>query len=196
VVFSVLSEVYLQYKENTTIYELLIRNKVEGYFGYVDDVLIMYKEDNTNIHRLLDEFNNLAPSMKFTLENEQNSRINFLDITVTKNHGRLSFEMYRKPTTTDIIIPNDSCHPWEHKTAAIRCYCNRMETNELTREVRLKERDNIRQILLNNKYDASSLNKSNKEKEQKQNNQMKKWAKFTYVGKETRFITKLFKTLM
>jgi len=69
-----------------------------------------------------------------------------------------------------------------------------MKTYKLTPEGRQKERGNIRQILLNNnKYDASSLKKPNKEKEQKQNNQIKKWAKFTYMGKETRFITKFFK---
>ena len=34
----------------------------------------------------------------------------------------------------------------------------------------------------------------NKGKKQRQNNQKQKWAKFTYVGKETRFITKLFKS--
>ena len=61
-------------------------------------------------------------------------------------------------------------------------------------ENRQKERDNIRQILTNNKYDASSLGKfNNKKKRQRQNNQKKRWAKFTCVGKETRFITKLFK---
>jgi len=70
--------------------------------------------------------------MKFTLEKEQNSRINFLDITITKDHDGLSFEIYRKPTTTEIIIPND----WEHKTTAIRYYCNRMETYKLTPEGR------------------------------------------------------------
>jgi len=64
---------------------------------------------------------------------------------------------------------------------------------KFTPEGRQKERDNIRQILLNNKYDASSLKKSNTEKEQKQKNQSNKWAKFTYVDKETRFVTKLFK---
>jgi hypothetical protein len=44
-------------------------------------------EDNTNIYRMLDDFNNLAPTMKFTLEEEQNNKINFLDITITKNHN-------------------------------------------------------------------------------------------------------------
>jgi hypothetical protein len=86
-------------------------------------------------------------------------------------------EIYRKPTTTDIIIPNDSCYPWEHKTAAIRYYCNRKKTYKLTPEGRQNERYNIRQILRSNKYNASSLKKSNKEKEQKQNNQMKKMGK-------------------
>jgi hypothetical protein len=49
-----------------------------------------------------------------------------------------------------------------------------------------------RQILLNNKYNAS-LDKFNKGKGQRQDNRRHKWAKFTYIGKETRFITKLFK---
>jgi hypothetical protein len=118
---SILSEVYLQYMENTTIYDLLIKHKVEDYFRYVDDILVMYKEDNTNVYKMLDDFNNLAPTMKFTLEDEQNNKINLLDITITKNHNGLAFEIYRKPTATDTIIPNDSCHPREHKTAAIRC---------------------------------------------------------------------------
>jgi len=64
----ILSEVYLLYMENTTIYELLIKHKVEGYFRYVDDIFVMKKGDKTNIHRLLEDFNNLVPSMKFTLE--------------------------------------------------------------------------------------------------------------------------------
>jgi len=69
-----------------------------------------------------------------------------------------------------------------------------MKTYKLTPESRQKERDNIRQILVNNKYDASFLKKFNKEKKQTQNNQKQKWAKFMYIGKETRFITKLFKS--
>jgi hypothetical protein len=58
--------------ENTMIYDLLIKHKAEGYFTYVDDILLMYKEDNTNICRMLDDFNNLAPTFKFNLEEEQN----------------------------------------------------------------------------------------------------------------------------
>jgi len=67
---STLSEIYLQYTENTTIYELLIKHKVEGYFRYVDDIIVMYK---ANTHRVLEDFDNLVPSMKFTLEKRTKS---------------------------------------------------------------------------------------------------------------------------
>ena len=125
---SILSEVYLQYMENTTIYELLKKHRIEGYFRYVDDILVVYNDDNTNIYNVIEDFNNLAPKLKFTLEEEQNNQISFLDITIKKNQKGLSFEVYRKPTTTDIIIPNDPCHPNEHKSAAIRYYRNRLDT--------------------------------------------------------------------
>ena len=51
----------------------------------------MYIDDKTNIYRVLEDFNNLVPSMKFTSEKEQNNKINFLHITITKNHDGLAF---------------------------------------------------------------------------------------------------------
>jgi len=55
-----------------------------------------------------------------------------VDITVTKNYDSLSFDIHRKLTTTDVIIPYDSCHPKEHKTAGIRYIHNRIRTHKLT----------------------------------------------------------------
>jgi len=122
----------------------------------VDDILLAYVDDpNNDIHSLLNEFNSLTPKLKFTLEEEQDNHIHFLDITITKNPKGLSFGIYRKPTTTDIVIPRDSCHPNEHKTAAIRYYRNRLETYQLT--PRNKEKEIIEQILANNKYDPHLL---------------------------------------
>ena len=52
----------------------------------------------------------------------------------------------------------------------------------------------MKQIIHNNKYDTTVLSKvHNNKTEQKQDNQQKRWAKFTYVGSETRHITKLFR---
>jgi hypothetical protein len=60
----------------------------------------------------------------------------------------------------------------------------------------LTELNTVKQILYNNKYDVPSVidNLTKKDKHQKSdNNPYQKWAKFTYVGKETRAITKVFK---
>jgi hypothetical protein len=41
---------------------------------------------------------------------ETNNKLNYLDITINNKHNTLTFNIYRKPTTTDLIIHNDSCH--------------------------------------------------------------------------------------
>jgi len=59
-----------------------------------------------------------------------------------------------------------------------------------------KENDALKQILYNNKYGTVILNKVNRtkdEQEQKEGKAQTRWAKFTYVGRETKFIIKLFK---
>jgi hypothetical protein len=95
-----------------------------------------------------------------------------------------------------IIIPNDSCHSHEHKLVAIIYLTNGMETCDLNVISKEKENDTIKQILCNNKYDISILNKSTTAGNKvKQDTPKTKWAKFTYVGKETKFIAKLFKNI-
>jgi hypothetical protein len=46
---SIFSETYCQYVENTEIKDILLRNKLIGYFRYVEDTLILYNTDLTNI---------------------------------------------------------------------------------------------------------------------------------------------------
>jgi hypothetical protein len=55
-----------------------------------------------------------------------------------------------------------------------------------------KENSTIKHILYNNKYDTSLLNRFTKTEINRKHNKTK-LAKFTYVGKETKCITKLFK---
>ena len=82
---SVLSEVYLQHLENT-IPQLLEKHSVKEYFRYIDDSLLANADDKNNeIEYLQKEFNNLSPKLKFTIEEEQDNYIHFLDITITKN---------------------------------------------------------------------------------------------------------------
>jgi hypothetical protein len=108
---SLFSKIYLQFIEVTKIIHILLQHHIVGYFHYIDDVLIAYKQNLTDIHDVLACFDNKMPSMKFNIEEETNNKINFLDITITKNENRVSFSIYRKSTTTGTIIPNNSRYP-------------------------------------------------------------------------------------
>ena len=54
--------------ENTTIYKILTQNHIIGYFRYVDDILIIYNKSHTDIHNVVNEFNNINTDIKFTME--------------------------------------------------------------------------------------------------------------------------------
>lgn len=106
----------------------------------------------------------------------------------------ISFSIYRKPTATDTIIPNDSCHPPEQTMAAVRYLANRLITYPINNGDKMKEYSTIKQILHNNKYDIQVLDKvistintkiHAQIKNGTQNTQTKlKWATFTYTGEQ------------
>jgi len=88
----------------------------QEFYGFnVNDILIVYDENGTNVYYVLDCFNKITPKLKLTLERETDHKTNFLGISIYGEKNRLLADIYRKPTSTDIIIPNDSCHPKEHK---------------------------------------------------------------------------------
>jgi hypothetical protein len=65
---SMFSEIFLQHIEVTKIVNILLQYHIVGYFRYVDDILIVYKQNLTNIHDVLACFNKLTPTLKFTIE--------------------------------------------------------------------------------------------------------------------------------
>jgi len=156
---SIVSEIYLQHLENTKVFNILRNSGIQGYFRYVDDILLIYNENRTNIEELLKSFNDLTPSLNFTLEREVDNKLNFLDISIIKTVDRISFDICRKPTTSDIIISNDSCHPQEQKMAAIRYFLNTINTYDIDATRKHIELDTIKQIIYNNRYDIPTLEK-------------------------------------
>jgi DNA replication protein DnaD len=103
------------------------------------------------------------------------------------NYSRIISVVGKDQQTTDNVIPSDSCHPQEHILEAIRYITERMETYNLSATNKQKESNTIKQILYNNKYNTSLLNKftpaENKTRLDKKDTETK-WAKFTYFGKK------------
>jgi hypothetical protein len=116
-----------------------------------------------------------------------------------------------KKTATDIIIPMDSKHPREHKLAAIRYLINTIQSYPISDDSISTENHILRQILQANSYlprkidpilhklqlknaiQPHTLTQTNNNNLQNDSQSNKKFAVFTYVGKETKFVTKLFK---
>ena len=128
------------------------------YGRYVDDIIIIHNESQaftTAIHNLFESMSNLS----FTVEKEDNNSLNFLDLTIHKNvlSGILEFEIYRKPTQTDVIIPKNSYTSDNHKQAALRHLLYRASSVPMS-DLRLeKEVQTIINIAKNNGYDIDEV---------------------------------------
>ena len=149
-----------------------VNNKIVIWQRYVDDVLVLWEgaDGDDNIHKFHDYINGLHANLSFTLEKEQNNSINFLDLTIIRENGSLSFDIYRKPTQTDLIIPVDSFHHISQKFSALHCYLHRCYNIPLNKERREREIACIRSIAYNNGFTESTFNKILKQHIQKFHN--------------------------
>jgi hypothetical protein len=108
-----------------------------------------------NIYEVLTQFNQIHPKLQFTLEEEADHHIHFLNVTIIRKNNNIQFNIFQKPTTTDAIIPQESCHPDEHKTSAIRFLRNRNATYLTTPDSKQRETEIFNHILQANNCSRS-----------------------------------------
>jgi hypothetical protein len=100
---SILADIHKIYRTHTNI-PYTSKQQIIAYYRYVDDILIIYNQNKTNIDHTLNEFTKLQHTIKFTIEKVQQDSINCLDIGIHRKDNSLQYSIYRKPTQTDIII--------------------------------------------------------------------------------------------
>jgi len=147
----IIAEFFLHSLEDTHLTHLSNKHKIARYFPYVDDILIIYDSNHTDINNIRNDFNTIHPNMKFTAEAESNNKIKYLDITIHRTPTIWVSSIYRKPTFIDTVIPYSSHHPAQYKYAAIRFLYNRLNTYHLHKN-ECKEVDTICNIMLNNGF--------------------------------------------
>jgi hypothetical protein len=128
---AIIAGTYLQNLEHNQVYNLLTKHKIIGYFRYVDDIFITYDKNKTHKDTMMIEFNTIHPAINFKMENDADKKLNFIFLTTHPEHNTLNFTIFRKPTSTHILIHNSSCHPNEHKLASINYLINRLHTYAL-----------------------------------------------------------------
>ena len=65
---------------------------------FVDDVYSIVKR--TQLENFFHHINNLHQNIKFTMEEESNGELAFLDTLLKRNNGEISVLVHRKPTHT------------------------------------------------------------------------------------------------
>jgi hypothetical protein len=68
--------------EHKHLHPILKTQEIIVYYRYVDDILIIYDQSKRNIEQALNEFNNIQPSINFTIEKIQHEKISYLYITI------------------------------------------------------------------------------------------------------------------
>lgn len=165
---------------------------------YVDDVLISYNSMKIKAEEIKQIANSINNNIQFTEELEKDNVLNYLDLKLERNDEYIKIGIHRKPTTTSHAIRKESCHPEEHKQAAIRSHINRALRLPNCEIERNKEFEIIYQIAEDNGYNRQWVdnirNKVDSKKEQRNNNnEDKKYASFTYINNQTHKITQVLR---
>lgn len=204
---SIISEIYLQEIDQIIIKIIKKYDPTGTYYRYVDDTIYISQNKGTNIDKIITEINNIHKKLKFTIEEEKNNKLNYLDITITRNINKFTYTIYRKPTQTDMIIPYKSIHPHQHKMAAFYSMLYRMLKIPMNKEDQEREKNIIKQIAKVNGYQTKTINKIENKIKQKinkrnnnnnininpNNNQTENtYATLTYYGYISNKIAKLF----
>ena len=96
------------------------------WFRYVDDIFAILKKHV--VHDFLDHLNAQHASIQFTLEEENNKALPFMDIRVERlGNGHLQTSVYRKPTHTGRYLNFESNHPPSVKRSVVKSLISRTE---------------------------------------------------------------------
>jgi len=64
----------------------------------------IFDSQRTVAEEILKYMNNINRHLEFKRVYEENGKINFLDLLMTRNEGKITTDIFRKPTTTDILL--------------------------------------------------------------------------------------------
>ena len=92
---------FLEFLESGPL-EFIIPND-SNYFFYIDDILLIYPQDN-DLAKITDRLNNIEPTIDFTYEQETTSTFPFLDIFLINDNNKFQFKVDHKSTNKNDYI--------------------------------------------------------------------------------------------
>ena len=100
--------------------------KPSFYRRYVDDILAAFnnKEEANDFFNYL---NQQHPNINFTIEQNIDNKIAFLDTLIDNNHNlnNILIKTYHKPTYTGLLLNFTSFTSFSYKTSLVKCLIDR-----------------------------------------------------------------------
>ena len=107
--------------ERVIVEPLITSGKIKFYIRYVDDTLLLPKEED--IMFIFDKFNSFNKNLKFAIDRFDDNNIHFLYIAIDKNKT----DVYYKPTYTGQYSDINSNVPWNYKDSWIKSLYQRAD---------------------------------------------------------------------
>ena len=120
------------------------------YARYMDDIIQNIKK--VQIEQKLTAINGLHPSLRFTIEREENGSIPFLDMRIIHSNGPLSSTWYNKPIDTGLIMNYHALAPKRYKRSVVSGFAYRIYRASSSWQHFHESLQKAKQVLEHNQY--------------------------------------------
>ena len=84
------------------------------WWRYIDDIFFIWEHGGESLEKFLNKLNNFHPIIKFTAEYSKET-INFLNVNIRLVGGKLTADLFVKPTDTHQFLDPSTSHPYHCK---------------------------------------------------------------------------------
>ena len=104
----------------------------------MDHILIVFDQNKTTENLIMIHMNNTHKQLEFKITEDENDNY-YLDLIIHRQNTKLSLEIYRNPTQTDVTIHFTSNYPFKQKLAAFVFYIKRIIILPITAQAEQQE---------------------------------------------------------
>nr|VZI32229.1 unnamed protein product [Spirometra erinaceieuropaei] len=162
---------------------------------YVDDTFVVIDRDQLLTFK--EHLNAVFPDIQFTMEEEENNQLAFLDVLVCrKDCGGLKTKVFRKATNTMQVLNFNINHPISHKRSCVRTLYRRVETHCSEPEDKIAELQYLRRVFKVNGYPGNFVNRCIRKMDERPNRgNTKVWRALPYVKNVSEAVGRLLAPL-
>ncbi|BHF69613.1 hypothetical protein SprV_0301265900 [Sparganum proliferum] len=170
-------------------------HKPKFWARYVDDTFVIIERDQ--VLTFQEQLNAVFPDIQFTMEEEENNQLAFLDVLVCrKDCGGLKTRVFRKATNTMQVLNFNSNHPISHKRSCVRTLYRRVETHCCEPEDKIAELQYLRRVFKANGYPRNFVNRCIRKRDERPNRtDTKVWRALPYVKNVSEAVGRLLAPL-